>query len=159
MTASEGAKKVEIIRSEAGDEAKLTVADLMTPHPITASPDETLAQAVEAMREGGFRRLPVVAGSKLVGIITERDLRLALSAPAILHERDQVIETGPVHIGEFMTRKPITVSPDMPAYEAARILLAKKIGGLPVIDGERLVGMITTSDFLAEFIRMTEEAA
>lgn len=153
MSSGETRPNVEVVPPAGKREPALRVADLMTPDPVTVGPDDPLARAVEAMRTGGFRRLPVVAESKLIGIVTERDIRVALSAPAILHERDQDLEIDePLRIGQFMTRNPIVVSPETEAKEAARLLLKHKIGGLPVVAGEQLVGVITASDFLRQFI-------
>jgi acetoin utilization protein AcuB len=103
----------------------------------TITPDERLTSAQVKMWGGGFRRLPVVREGKLVGIITDRDLR----------EHMGVLERA--NVGAVMTESLVTVSPQTTLEEAAKLMLKNKISGLPVIDTGKLVGIITTSHIFA----------
>jgi acetoin utilization protein AcuB len=113
----------------------------MTKDPVTATGEDLLIQARLKMQKGGFRRLPVVSDGQLVGIISDRDMR----QHAGYLDRTEVKAA--------MSQKPITVTPATTVEAAAQLLLKQKIGGLPVADKGRLVGMITTSDILQAFLR------
>ncbi len=115
----------------------------MSKNPVTASPQDTLAVAQAKMLDGKFRRLPVVEGGKLVGILSDRDLR----------EHKGHLEQTKVNVA--MTENPITVTPLTTLEEATKLLLRHKIGGLPVVEEDRLVGIITTSDILQAFLDVT----
>ena len=121
----------------------LTVGERMVRDPVTVSPEETLAAAQTKMHVGGFRQLPVILDEKLVGIITDRDIRQ--------HGRQMRI----TKVGTAMTENVVTVTPATPMDETARILLEHKIGDLPVVDRERLVSIITITDILRTFVELT----
>jgi acetoin utilization protein AcuB len=118
----------------------MIVANRMTKEPITVEPDDLLIRASHKMQAGGFRRLPVVSAGKLVGIVSERDLR---------EHRGSLERTK---INGMMTEDPVTVTPTTTLEEAAQILVERQIGGLPVVENGRLVGIITTSDILKAFL-------
>ena len=118
----------------------MLVANRMTKEPVTAESVDMLILASHKMQTGGFRRLPVVADGKLVGIITDRDLR---------EHRGHLEHTK---INGVMTENPLTVSPGTTLEEAAQIMLERQIGGLPVVNEGRLVGIITASDVLKAFL-------
>ena len=118
----------------------MLVGNRMTKAPVTITGDDFLSEAQEKMRRGGFRRLPVVSDGKLVGMVTDRDLRAHVG----YLERTKV--------NGAMTEKVRTVSPSTTLEEAAQILLKFQIGGLPVVDNGRLVGIITTSDVMKAFL-------
>ena len=120
----------------------MIVGNRMTKEPITVGPDDLLIRAAHKMAAGGFRRLPVVSDGKLVGIITERDLR----------EHGGHLEH--TKINGAMTENPVTVVPATTLEEATRILLERQIGGLPVVADGRLIGIITTSDILNAFLNV-----
>jgi len=134
------------------------VRDLMKRQVVTIGPDEPIINAIKAMAEGGFRRIPVVQGPMLVGIITDRDLRQAINSPVVFHEisYDKYVLTA-IYVGSCMTRDPVTIRPDADIIEAARIVEDKKIGGLPVVDGDVLVGIITVSDLINYLIGTLEK--
>ena len=122
----------------------LKVNDLMTVVPDVISPDTPLRDIIGMMKTEGYRHLPVVVDNKLVGIITDRDVRLVMNSPMVLHERRQDEDLlDKVTAESCMTPNPVTVSPETPAYRAAEILSMYKFGALPVVDGENLVGIIT----------------
>ena len=118
---------------------------------VTVTADEDLVLADEVMRLRRIRHLPVIRGKALVGILTHRDLlraqaRLLLKlASAKDRERTRHIA---VNVKEIMQTDIETVAPNISAAEAARRLLAGKIGCLPVVDGDELVGIVTEADFL-----------
>ncbi len=140
--------------------SKHLVADIMTPSPVTVTPRNAIRTAINLMREGGYRRIPVVERGKLVGIITDRDLRRAANSPFVVREQwyDNFI-LDHIEVGSCMTPDPITIQPDATIAEAARMMRTHKIGGLPVeVDGQ-LMGIITETDLLDFLIEiLTSEA-
>ena len=136
---------------------KRVVADIMTANPVTVAPRNAIRTAVNLMREGGFRRLPVVDRGRLVGIITDRDLRRAANSPFVIREQwyDNFI-LDHIEVGSCMTPNPITVEPSAPIAKAARLMRNNKIGGLPVLSEGQLVGMITDTDLLDFLIELLE---
>ena len=141
----------------------ITVADVMTPDPVTVVPDDSLRVARDRMAEGNFRRLPVVQAGRLVGIISDRDLCRAVNSPFVLRERwydDLILDQ--VKVWGVMTANPITVDAGAPLVVAARLMRDHKIGGLPVVaehpqGEERLVGIITETDLLQYLIELLED--
>lgn len=130
----------------------LTVQDMMTIVPDTISPTTTLRDIIGMMKTEGYRHLPVVDGGKLVGIITDRDIRLVMNSPMVLHERRQDEELiDAVTAESCMTPNPVSVAPDTPAFRAAEMLSIYKFGALPVVEKDTLVGIITVTDFLDFF--------
>ena len=131
----------------------MLVRDVMTTNVITVQPDDTLRTAQERMAACACRRLPVVdEDRRLVGIITDRDVRLALNSPLVLRERwqdDMLVTQTTIEV--CMTPDPITIAPDAPLADVIDVLLEHKISGLPVVDGDRLVGIITVTDLLIAF--------
>jgi nucleotide-binding universal stress UspA family protein/predicted transcriptional regulator len=119
------------------------VARWMTPNPISAEPGEKLSAVRARMLAGHFRAMPVLSGGKLAGIITDRDLR----------RHEGYLDHTEVRLA--MTTEVATVTAVTPIHEAAKRLLECKIGALPVVEGERLVGIISTSDVLRAFLETT----
>lgn len=118
----------------------MLVSNRMTKDPVMVTGDDLLIQAQLKMQKGGFRRLPVVSDGQLVGIITDRDMR----AHAGYLDRTEVKAA--------MSKHPITVTPVTTVEAAAQLLLKQKIGGLPVVENNRVVGIITTIDILQTFL-------
>ena len=138
----------------------ITVADIMTADPIVVNPDTQLDEAIGVMKTKHCRHIPVTEADKLVGIITDRDIRLAMNSPMVLRERaddDALLKN--VTVGVTMTPNPMTVKPDDPATKAAKLMRAYKFGALPVVDEGRLVGIVTDSDVLDSYITMLESLA
>ncbi|MCS6845477.1 MAG: CBS domain-containing protein [Caldilineales bacterium] len=130
----------------------------MTRDPVTVGPEEPIGAALELMRVGRFRHLPVVEGDRLVGIITDRDLRLATNSPLVLREKwysDFILES--IKVKACMTSDPITVTPDTPLLDAALIIQERRFGSLPVVEAGKLVGILTETDLLATLIRLLRE--
>ena len=127
----------------------MLVQDIMTSPVIAISSDISLQDAYQTMQEKGIRHLPVLDREKLVGVITDRDLRLATSALAPTPFLPNA------KVSAVMRRLPCTADPEDPVEDAARIMREKKIGCLPVMDNDRLVGIITGLDLLDALMRMT----
>lgn len=136
------------------------VRDHMTPDPIVLAPEDTLRRARQLMEEHRLRRFPVLEEGKLVGIVTDRDVRSAGMSSAVMQERRYVeYVLDRIQVGGIMTPHPITVNPETPLKEAAALILEKKIGGLPVVDGEELVGMITETDLIKSLMDLKGESS
>jgi CBS domain-containing protein len=132
----------------------MRVRDLMTPAPITVSPETSVVEARALMTEARVRHLPVVRDGQLVGIVTDRDIRLNLPSPATslsAGELNYLLARLPVE--QTMTSAVITVDPQRSVREAGQIMLDHKIGSLPVLEQGRLVGILTETDFLRGFVQ------
>jgi len=131
----------------------MLVREWMTTEVITVDSRTPLYDALRLMERKRIRRLPVVDRGKLVGIVTWTDLMRAQPSPATsLAVWEIPYLLSKAQVADVMTRNPITISPDMPLEEAALLMREKKIGGLPVMEGERLVGIITESDIFDALI-------
>jgi acetoin utilization protein AcuB len=117
---------------------------IMTRHPETIHPDDTLAKAKEMMDAGEFRRLPVVKEGEVVGMLTERNLRG--HSGYLASTKVNVAMSAPV----------ISVGPDTTVQDATRLMLRHKIGGLPVVDRGKLVGIVTSIDMLRAFLEVVD---
>jgi CBS domain-containing protein len=123
------------------------VRDLMSYPPVTIDPDATLAEAEALMEESRVRRLPVVnAEGRLVGIISRGDIREGMSASSTSHPYAPEAQEQWLTVADVMTVEVVTVTPDTPLWQVADLMLKHKIGGLPVVEGTKVVGMITESD-------------
>ena len=137
----------------------MKVVEVMTRNPLSMTPSETVGQADELMAENRIRQLPVVDGSTLVGIITDRDIRSFLDGGSLLvpDARARALAT---QIKEVMSTDPLTLSPDDDLQEALELLIEEKIGGIPVMDqSEGLVGIVTYVDVLRCFLDFLREEA
>lgn len=124
----------------------MQVHDYMAANPITIFPKTTYAEAFRLLHVKKVHALPVTdQEGQLVGIITERDL-LDVSPVAVLGVHTISDLLSAIAVEEAMTRRVITVEEDCPLEEAARILIDHKIGCLPVMRGDQLIGIITESD-------------
>lgn len=126
---------------------KNLVSNWMTLDPVTIGPQVTLPEAQKLMQDRKIRRLPVIDRGKLVGIVTLGDLRGAEPSDAntlSIFEAHYLL--AKLTIEKIMTWEPITIRPDATVQQAAQIMLEHKIGGLPVVDNDKLVGIITESD-------------
>lgn len=122
----------------------MKIKNWMQTDPITIGRTALLQDASKLMKDHGIRHLPVVEDDNLVGFITESDLR-QFSFPSM-------IEDIPVH--QVMVLNPITINPHTSVESAARLIHDYKIGGLPVLDKKKLVGIITLQDLLEAFIEV-----
>ena len=129
----------------------LLVRNSMTREVVTVGPETTAAEALALCRENRIRHLPVIEGGRLVGIISDRDLR---SATPALGDLARVEALGRLRVTDEMARDVATVHPDDPIEDAAMAMYERKIGCLPVVDGEDLAGILTSSDVLRAFVRL-----
>ena len=122
----------------------MRVSEIMNKEPITISPETRVGQALKLMQQHQIRHLPVIKEDFMVGWISARTLREVLLASML-----EVIT-----VGDVMVEAPISVTPDTSVEEAARLVHEHRIGGMPVLEGEKLVGVITVNDLLSAFIIM-----
>ena len=136
----------------------MRVAEIMTPNPVTVTQRNAIRTAINLMREGGFRRLPVVDRGKVVGIITDRDLRRAANSPYVVREKwyDNFV-LDHIEVGACMTPDPLTIEPGASIAEAAHVMRDHKIGGLPVVQDGKLVGIVTETDLMNFLIELLEK--
>src|SRR5512137_1868602 len=132
----------------------MLAGELMTHHPITITPETSVPTALNLMHENKIRRLPVIdAQGKLAGIVSEKDLLYASPSPATSLSIWEIKELlSKVKVESVMKRKIISATEDTPAEEAARLMADKKIGSLPVLHGDKLVGFITDTDLFNAFL-------
>jgi len=136
----------------------MKVSDRMTRDVVTLDEDQSLREALGLQQRHKIRHIPVVSGAAVVGILTDRDLKRA--TPSLLtgvdqEAYDQLLDN--TRVDQVMTRNPHTVSPDTPLKEVAEILIEHKFGSLPVIDANRLVGIITDIDLLGALSELLGE--
>ena len=131
------------------------VHEWMTRDPQTVKRTTPVMEAMQMLREGGYRRLPVVDGARLVGIVTDRDLKDATPSKAStlsVYELNYLLSK--LAVKEVMRSPVISVGPDDPVERAALLMETHKISGLPVVDGDELKGIITITDMLRAFVAM-----
>jgi len=132
----------------------MKVGDLMTVCPITTRPETPVLEARQVMVDKRIRHLLVTDGQKLLGIITDRDIRLNLPSPATslsVWEINYLL--AQMTTASAMTRAVIIIGPQRDARDAALLMLDHRIGALPVVDGGTLVGIITETDLLRAFVK------
>lgn len=132
------------------------VQDAMTTHPVTVTVDTTLPDIARLMRDKKIRRVPVLGkDGSLVGIISDRDVRENMPSPATTLSKWEINTLlDKLTASEIMTSPVLVTAPDCPLEEAARVLLDKKIGALPVVHAGELAGIITETDFFRAFVNM-----
>jgi acetoin utilization protein AcuB len=135
----------------------MNVSELMTRQLTCVAPDDTVEVAVQLLHRRGIRHLLVTHKGRLVGIISDRDIKRALDPQ---RTKKKLLGIGvlfflmePMLVREIMTRNPVTVSPDVSAQEAAAILMAERFAALPVVEDGQTVGIVTETDLLAYFAR------
>jgi CBS domain-containing protein len=134
------------------------VRDFMTDKPVTLHDDDRLREAVELVMVRRIRHIPVLdAQQRLVGIVTDRDIKRTLPSPLSSSAREEyeaLLETTAV--GRVMSPNPITIDVDADVSDAVEILVQSRIGGLPVIDGGVLVGVFTERDALRGYVELLQ---
>jgi len=134
----------------------MLVRERMSTNPITITAETTMTDALRTMREHQVRRLPVLdEQGRMVGIVSEKDLLYASPSSATslsIYEMHYMLTR--LKATELMTSDVITVAPDVPLEEAARIMTDNKIGGLPVLENGKLVGIITETDIFKVFLEL-----
>ena len=137
---------------------RMRVDKWMTPKVITLKATDSLSAAIHLMKEKKIRRIPVVNGDgKLVGIVSDRDLKDVSPSRATtldIWELHYVLDK--LKIGDIMTKKPVTVTPDTPIERAAQIMMDKRVEGLPVLDAKgNMVGILTEGDVFRALVEIT----
>ena len=129
------------------------VKEWMTENPQTVTSRTPVMEAMHLLREGGFRRLPVVQDDKLVGIVTDRDLKEATPSKAStlsVYELNYLLSK--LTVRDIMETSVFTVAPDDPIEKAALLMEENKVSGLPVVEVEKVVGILTITDILGTFV-------
>ncbi|RJX29560.1 MAG: CBS domain-containing protein [Desulfarculus sp.] len=129
----------------------------MTTDPVTAAPDTSVMKASQLMKENNVRRLPVVdKDGKLVGIVTDRDLKEASPSKATtldVHELYYLLSE--LKVKDIMSRKVISIGPEETVEKAAVMMLEHKVTGLPVVDNDKVVGILSQGDVFRVLISIT----
>jgi CBS domain-containing protein len=139
----------------------MTIRELMTGGLITVRPETPVLHARDLLAKERIRHLLVTGPvGALAGIVTDRDIRLNLPSRATSLSAGEINHLLiKLTVGEIMTRSVITIGPDRPARDGARLMLDHKIGALPVLDDGRLIGIITETDIVRAFVRKTAPAS
>jgi len=136
------------------------VRECMTVDPMTVGPGDSLQKVVDLLRRRDIRSVPVVEDGKLIGIVTDRDVRQVAPAYPLFRDEDEIRRyTENLTVTAAVTADPMTVSPDTPLVEAAKVLETYRISSLPVLDHHRLVGMLSVTDLLRVFVEQNTEIA
>ena len=140
----------------------MRVSQLMSKKLITIGLDDSLEDALRLLRRRGVRHLVVMKGTRLVGILSDRDVKRALD-PARMKTRVRsvggiVFMLEPIRVEEIMTPSPVTVHPGAAAHAAAKTMLDRKFGALPVVDRRKVVGIVTETDLLAYYTHQEAKA-
>lgn len=129
----------------------------MSASPITVGSEDSLQAALDLLHRRNIRELPVVDNGRLIGIVTDRDLReIAPSYPIFRSEQEIRSYMENLKVAAAMTVDPIVVRPETPIVEAAKLLKTYRIGSLPVVEDGKLVGIISVTDLLKLFISQNE---
>jgi acetoin utilization protein AcuB len=136
----------------------MRVENWMTRKVITLKPSDSISTAIHLMKENKIRRIPIVSdGGKLVGIVSDRDLKDVSPSRATtldIWELHYVLDK--LKLGDIMTKKPFTVTPETPIEKAALIMMEKHVEGLPVLDGKgSLIGILTEGDVFRALVEIT----
>jgi len=121
-----------------------TIGTYMTKGPIVVERSTTMAHALRIMDEHGFRHLPVVADGHLVGVVSERELKIVDNMAGF--------DSGMCIVGDFILGAPYTVRPDAPLEDVARVMADSKCGSAIVCEGDTVVGVFTTTDALRALV-------
>lgn len=127
----------------------MLVKDWMTSAPETVSVSTPVMEALHRLREGGYRRLPVMDGHKLVGIVTDRDLKEATPSKATtlsIYELNYLLSK--LTVKDVMKSPVISIQANQAIEEAALLMEEHRISGLPVLDGDELIGIVTITDLM-----------
>jgi CBS domain-containing protein len=149
--------------------ADRTVSEIMTPNPVTVTPETGVTEAAKLMVDNRIGALPVLEGGRVVGLVTEGDLihqDVKLEFPTYIQLLDGFIMYPPAQakfenelkkavaatVGDVMTADPITVQADSSVEDVATLLVERDVSRLPVLDGETLVGIVTKGDVVRSLV-------
>ena len=138
----------------------IRVRDCMSVDPATVGSKDSLQKVMSLLRRRDIRSVPVVENGRLIGIVTDRDVRQVAPAYPLFRDEDEIRRyTEHLTVTAAMTADPMTIAPDAPLVEAAKVLETYRISSMPVVDDQRLVGMLTMTDVLRVFVEQNEEMA
>jgi len=138
----------------------MKIRDWMTSVVVSVAPDTSVKEAFLVMKTNGFRHLPVVKSGKLVGFVTDRDLRRPQLSDVFREWNELYRISNDIHVEDVMITDVVAVTPETDLVQAASILVEKKIGAVPVVDEEgskTLVGIITIYDFLKALVECSKK--
>jgi CBS domain-containing protein/nucleotide-binding universal stress UspA family protein len=139
------------------EEGPMMVKDWMSGSLITVTPETDVSAAWALMRERRVKHLLVVGDQRLVGILSDRDIRLVLPSPATTLSSWEInYRLANLRVDSIMTRSPVTIDPERSVSDAAALMLQRRIGALPVVEGHALRGIITQTDVLRAFPSSTD---
>lgn len=148
---------------------ELTARDIMTPDPVTVSPDVSVTDAAHLMSSKHIGSLPVVDNDKLVGLVTEGDLIMQdakvhfptylsllggyVFAPGATDRFESALRKAVgANVRDVMTREPVTVTPEALVTDVATLLVERDVSRVPVVEGEKLVGIVSKSDIVRSLV-------
>jgi CBS domain-containing protein len=135
----------------------IRVRDVMTTTPVTVSPEDSLQHALDLLEKHHVHELPVVEQGRLIGIVTDGDLKLMTPAYPLFPTQEDIRQAlRDLKVAAAMTVEPVTIEPDATLLEATKQLYERSIGSLLVAEGERLHGLISVSDILRIIIEQYE---
>lgn len=130
----------------------VTVREIMTKTPVTLESDDILDLADDVMELGRIRHLPILECGRVVGVLSQRDLfHSALVKVLGFKQREQKDLMRTIQVRGVMSQPVVTILADASVKEAARLMVEKKIGCLPVVEGGSLIGLVTETDILRHF--------
>ena len=137
----------------------MKVKDLMSTNVLTVSPNDKVDRVFFLFNFENIRHMPVVEKGKLVGIISDRDLKKVLGPVKKFLERadGSTVSISARKVRTIMKRGLITIGPEQRAADAAAIMAKRKIGALPVVSKEKLIGIVTATDILKAFVKMMND--
>jgi len=128
-----------------------SIREHMTAGPITVQRRESVAASLKLMVDNGVRHLPVVDGEKLVGVVSERDLKII--------ENMESLDSAHVLVGDALTVAPYTVAPDVALSDVARQMAERRVGSAVVVEGDKVVGVFTTVDALEALAKLLDSSS
>ena len=136
----------------------MLVQDLMTSPALTVPPTTSLPDAAHLMKSKGIRRLPIVDGAHLVGIVTDRDVREAMPSKAsTLSPWEATTHLAAIKVADVMRRSVLTTTADADARDAAYTMVKHRVGALPVVDAAGTVqGILSVTDVLRDYARVPQ---
>jgi acetoin utilization protein AcuB len=133
----------------------MLVREVMQSPVVTVTPETTLPEALGLLQGRRIRHLPVVEEGRLVGIVSDRDVKQAMPWRATALDAHEIGHLQRLPVRELMTRAVVTIGPMFPVEQAAQVMAVEKISALPVTEGGRLVGIVTETDVLQMLVRAT----
>jgi acetoin utilization protein AcuB len=139
---------------------QMLARDYMSIDPPTVAPNDSLQRVIELLRRRDIRSVAVLEDGKLIGIVTDRDVRQVAPGYPLFRDEEEIRRyTENLTVTAAMTADPMTIASKAPLIEAAKILETYRISSLPVVDHQKLVGMLSVADVLRAYIEQNQEIA